>query len=351
MVSFLPRCAGRGTIGAVCARAPLNRWFECGDVRPISQALQLNFGEFSPKGEMSKDAVMEEVGVVAVVLNYRHPEETLRCVKTLQEQDYNCLHLLIVDNASPDSSYDVLSEALRDNPRASVIRCELNGGYAAGNNFGARHAMNVSHPKYFLIANPDVEFAEKDTVSKLVEFAERTADAGVVGPKVILPDGFIQGPYGRPKLWLLSLQYVVLPLWMFLRWKDQRATRRIEDPIKVFRTVGACMLLDAEDFCKVGMFDEATFLEGEEDILAERLSAVSKYFYFLPSTTVIHHHSRRQYGNTRAAQRYYFEKYRKKSPVAISALMVCSLFYENIVYPFVRAIRQLRTSWRGHRTP
>ena len=295
---------------------------------------------------MDENNFMPMPDVVAVVLNYCHPQEALHCVRTLQRQDYAQLHVLVVDNASPDSSYEVLCNALRGESAASVIRCSFNGGYAMGNNFGIRHAMDTTHPKYILIANPDVEFPEPDTVSKLVAFAEQTPDAGVVGPRVELPDGFIQGPYARPRLWLVSLQYFFLPLWMFLRWRDQKAVRRLKEPIRVFRTVGACMLLHADAFCKAGMFDEATFLEGEEDILAERLLAISKHFYYLPSTKVIHHHSRRQYKNTRAAQRYYFGKYRKKSPLAISALMFCSIYYEHIVYPIVRMVRQLRMKRR-----
>ena len=291
---------------------------------------------------MGEDRAMEELGVVAVVLNYRHPQDTLDCVRTLLEQDYAQFQILVVDNASPDASYEMLSNALQDKSTASVIQCKFNGGYAVGNNFGVRHAMDASHPKYVLIANPDVEFPDPDTVSKLVAFAEQTPDAAVVGPRVELPDGFIQGPYARPRLWLISLQYLLLPLWMLLRWSDQRATRRLKDPIRVFRTVGACMLLNAEEFCRVGMFDEATFLEGEEDILAERLRAVSRHFYYLPSARVIHHHSRRQYKNTRAAQRYYFGKYRKKSSIAVSVLMFCSIYYEHIVYPLVKMVRQLR---------
>lgn len=295
------------------------------------------------------DCCMSEPSVISVVLNYRHPQDTLVCVRRLLEQDYAQFQILVVDNASPDGSYELLCNAFQDQAAVSVIQCKANGGYAVGNNYGVRHAMDTSHPKYVLIVNPDVEFVEPDTLSKLVAFAEQTLDAAVVGPKVVLPDGFIQGPYARPRLWLISLQYVFLPIWIFLRWRDQKVARRLKEPIRVFRTVGACMLLNAEEFCRVGMFDEATFLEGEEDILAERLRAVARHFYYLPSTKVIHHHSRRQYKNTRAAQRYYFGTYRVKSPLAISALMACSLFYENIVYPFVRTIRQLRTRRRDHR--
>jgi GT2 family glycosyltransferase len=300
---------------------------------------------------MDEDAFRPRSGIVAVVLNYRHPQETLYCVRTLQKQDYSQLHVLVVDNASPDCSYEALSKALRGVPGASVIQCKFNGGYATGNNFGIRHAMDTLHPKYILIANPDVEFPEPDTVSKLVAFAEHTPDAAVVGPRVELPDGFIQGPYARPRLWLIALQYIFLPLWMFLRWRDQRATQRLKKPVRVFRTVGACMLLDAEAFCNAGMFDEATFLEGEEDILAERLRAISKHFYYLPTTKVIHHHTRRQYRNTRAAQRYYFGKYREKSPLAISVLMFCSIYYEHIVYPLVNMVRQWRTRRRRYSAP
>jgi N-acetylglucosaminyl-diphospho-decaprenol L-rhamnosyltransferase len=275
--------------------------------------------------------------VTAVILNFKNYEETTGCVLSLLKQDYASLHCVIVDNASPNDALSQLTNAFGSDPRITILAAPLNGGYAAGNNMGARWAIVQHQPKYILIINPDVRMADTSTIASLVAFADSQEDAGAVGPKVILPSGFVQGPYDRPSIALSTIQFLIPPLWLMLRNRHQRVFRSAASPRRCFWTIGACMLLRAHSFAEVNMFDEATFMESEEPILAERFSRVGKYFYYVPSATVMHRHTRSEKRrHSLASCTYYFRAYRGHSKVAISVLELSARLYEIVYLPLQR---------------
>lgn len=277
--------------------------------------------------------------VVAIILNYKHYEQTIRCVRKLLEQDYGALYCIVVDNASPNDSLPQLKEALEPEERVTILPTSSNKGYAAGNNIGVRWAITNYHPEYILIINPDVVISDKSLITKLVSFAESQPDAGAISPKVILPDGFVQGPYKRPSLPLNCIRYLIPIIWFVQRGTHQRWIRTQTLPIRCFRTIGACMLLRTDSFEGVGMFDEGTFLENEEPILAELLRRRGKYFYHLPSVMVVHYHNRKgESEHTMTSMKHYFKEYRGASNLAIDALELCSKFYERFYLPLKRRL-------------
>lgn len=277
--------------------------------------------------------------VSAVVLNYKGYEETIRCVRGILDQSYPSLDVVVVDNASANESYARLTDEFSSRPKVSIVSAGKNGGYAAGNNFGARWAMENSSPQYIFIVNPDIELKDPITVETLVKFAEEHEDASVVGPKVVLPSGRIQGPYKRPSLLKLCVQYLCPPLWLVLRRLRQRKIGSISAPKRCFRTIGACMLIRAKDLQAVGMFDEETFLQSEEDILAERFLAIGKGFYYLPTVTIIHHHKDHSGAEwTLDSARYYFSQYRGARPWQLAALTASYSLYQRLFCPAVRAV-------------
>jgi GT2 family glycosyltransferase len=275
--------------------------------------------------------------VTAVVLNYRNYTETIDCVTALVTQDYSALNCVVVDNASPNDSFDRLQRAFGGEGRVAVLRAPDNGGYASGNNVGARWAITRYQPRYLLVINPDVAMQGVHALAELVAFANVHDDAGAVSPKVILPNGFHQGPYKRPSLIRTCIQYVFPVVWLVARKRHQRWAMRAARPQRWFRTIGACMLLRADAFAAAGMFDEGTFLEGEEPILAERLASGGKYFYHYPGVTALHNHSRPGESlYTMAGLKYYFGKYRDAGPVSLSALEFCARFYDKFYKPLRR---------------
>ena len=120
-----------------------------------------------------------------VILNYNDLENTLRLYQELK--DFSVLsRIYIVDNASTDSSRQVLEE-LHDS-KCKLIFAKENKGYGAGNNLGFRAAFSEGMD-YCFLANPDTRFQEAYFENVLSIF-EKEKQAGLVS-------GRMKDPYGK----------------------------------------------------------------------------------------------------------------------------------------------------------
>jgi len=289
--------------------------------------------------------------VSAIVLNYLTWEQTSHAVEDLLAQTRVQLDVVIVDNASPNDSFEQLERRFGRNDRIQVLGSEHNGGYARGNNYGAcwrldagRRRGDRAHlrpPDYFLIVNNDVRLPDRRAVATLAAFAATHPDAGMVGPRVLTRAGFAQGPYRRPHPLICCLRYglPIIPLahrlWRRL-WREQKSRR-------CFALIGACLLVPAAAFAQAGMFDEATFLGAEEYILAERLRAHGLRSYYVPTASVLHEHEvsaiRRTGGETRylpagvASMAYYFRRYQRAPESWIALFERLAAFYGRVFLP------------------
>ncbi|MBI4809967.1 MAG: glycosyltransferase family 2 protein [Ignavibacteriales bacterium] len=108
--------------------------------------------------------ISHEPIVVAIVLNYRRPLDTLACLNSIKDSSYNSLRMIVVDNASPDDSANRIRKS---HPDVEVIESKSNSGYAGGMNIGIRYAMKFS-PEYLLLVNSDTIIAD-DFIEKLIE--------------------------------------------------------------------------------------------------------------------------------------------------------------------------------------
>ena len=94
---------------------------------------------------------------------------------------------------------------------------------------------------------------------------------------------------------------------------------------------GCFMLMKADDFFKANKFDDYTFLYGEEKILAERLLKINKRNYFYPQVEIIHEHGKTTTNHLQSkkinlmvanSNYYYYQKYKRISPIFIKILKV-----------------------------
>ena len=80
---------------------------------------------------------MTEPYVGIVLVNYRGAEDTIECIDSLNEMEYQNFFIVVVDNHSEDGSLERLYEKKREKDFA-VIERKGNRGFAAGNNAGIR---------------------------------------------------------------------------------------------------------------------------------------------------------------------------------------------------------------------
>jgi GT2 family glycosyltransferase len=313
--------------------------------------------------------------ISAIVLNYLNWEQSVDAVEDLLAQRGVDLDVVVVDNASPNDSLVQLEQRFGRNQRVAILASPHNGGYAQGNNHGARWRLaaassqdtaspqdaaspqrapsspgtaSTQHagaplrpPDYFLILNNDVRLPDPNAVATLAAFAATQPDAGMVGPRVATRAGFPQGPYRRPSPLVCCLRYglPIIPLAHRL-W---RRCWREEKSRPCFALVGACLLLPAAAFAQAGMFDEATFLGAEEYILAERFRAQRLRSYYVPTAWVVHDHGvsaiRRSGGELRylpvgvASMAYYFRRYQRAPELWIALFERVAALYGRTLLP------------------
>ncbi|MCX7938909.1 MAG: glycosyltransferase family 2 protein, partial [Thermoflexales bacterium] len=125
--------------------------------------------------------------LVVVILNYNTRELLRGCLQSLEAQTGVRFATCVVDNASEDGSAALVATAF---PHVALIRNATNAGYAAGNNLGLLHFGFPHEPqaRYALLLNPDT-VVPPDALHGLVAFADANPNVGIVGPKLLLPDG------------------------------------------------------------------------------------------------------------------------------------------------------------------
>jgi GT2 family glycosyltransferase len=101
-----------------------------------------------------------------VLITFNSAPYLPRCLSGIQKQTHSELELIVVDNASSDKSFDLMS---RHASRA--IRNEENRGFAAAANQG----IAASTGDFVLLINPDV-FLEADYIAVLIRALENQDD-------------------------------------------------------------------------------------------------------------------------------------------------------------------------------
>jgi GT2 family glycosyltransferase len=102
------------------------------------------------------------------------------CLISLSRQTHRRISVLAIDNGSTDGSVEVLGAALGE---GRVIRLEGNARTSAGISEALRSGA-AREADYALLLHDDTMLAP-EAIASMVEEAERTADVGVVGPKVV----------------------------------------------------------------------------------------------------------------------------------------------------------------------
>ncbi|MBR4808978.1 MAG: glycosyltransferase family 2 protein [Bacteroidales bacterium] len=256
-----------------------------------------------------------------IVINFGNTERTVRFVKEECSKVAAEHRVVVVDNGSGEAAVAELKAALEG--LADIVPAKENLGFAKGNNLGADYAIRQFGADFLLFVNNDIVFTYPDLTDRLAAKLNELPEAGIIGPKVVGPDGRLQSP--SPKA--TFSQRNLLPYWGKLVYSKGTLRRKMmvdyaetapEGPCATVS--GCCFMVKAEAFAEAGMFDPATFLYGEEMILSARMKAIGKVTYYYPAVSVLHEHgatTRKYYDRKRIrsmkfeSEAYYYRKYEK----------------------------------------
>ena len=253
-----------------------------------------------------------------IIVNYQQSESLKGCLnsiyQTIQEIDFE---VIIIDNSQEDLGLQSLKE---NYPKVQIVYNPTNVGFSKANN----QAAKIARGKFLFILNPDTILKEQ-AINSMFKHIRSNLEIGVLGPKVLNPDGSLQYSCRRyPTLWTgLFNRYSI-----FSRlFPQNRFTRRYlmldfehNETSPVDWLSGCCLMIPKSVFEEVNGFDENYFLFNEDIDLCRMLNQSGKKVIYFPEAKVIHKVST---SNSKTTSRviiqrhlgmmYYFKKHHSKN--------------------------------------
>lgn len=221
------------------------------------------------------ERAMAEPPLVSVVIPvYNHADVTVRCLKSIADSWFESLNVqfIVADDGSGDRTASIVTQL----HGVDYVRSSKNEGFVRACNRGAMFARG----KYLCFLNNDT-LVRDGWLDHLVTTAEHEPSIGVVGAKLVFPDGRLQEAGGI--IWRDASGWNVgrgesadAPRYNFLRDVDYVS--------------GAALLVRRELFSRIGGFSEEFAPAYYEDAdLCFSVRALGYRVVYQPSAVVVHY--------------------------------------------------------------
>jgi GT2 family glycosyltransferase len=221
-----------------------------------------------------------------IIVNWNSAAFVKKCLESVYaNSDGLEFEIVVVDNNSRDECQEIVETHF---PHVRFVQSEENLGFSGANNLGVRYCRG----RNLLFLNPDTEFLGS-VVGPLISFLDGTPDAGIVGPKLLNSDLSVQTScIARfPSIVNQTLDsevmrraFPTLPLWGIRPLLHEPAF-----PVPVEVVVGACLMIKAEVFERLGGFDPHYFMYAEDVDLCFSAHQIGWKTFYVPSACVVHH--------------------------------------------------------------
>lgn len=220
-----------------------------------------------------------------IILNYNVRYFLELCVSSVQKALENIdSEIIVIDNNSEDNSCAMMKQLF---PKVKLIENKENSGFPKGNNIG----VAVAKGEYICILNPDTVVAE-DTFTKVLAFAKKQNDLGIIGVKLIdgtgnfLPESKRGIPTPFVAFTKITGLYKIFPK-TFGKYYAQHLSENETGKVEIL--VGAFMLLKRDLYNEIGGFDENCFMYSDDIDLSYMALKKGKTNYYFHETSVIHY--------------------------------------------------------------
>ncbi|MCX6750919.1 MAG: glycosyltransferase family 2 protein [Candidatus Pacearchaeota archaeon] len=181
---------------------------------------------------------MAEPRVAIIISTYNQKKLLERSLESIKKKtDYQNYKVYVID----DSGNGEIGKYAKNKFKwVDVTINKENKGFSGANNVGIKRAIKEYNPGYFLLLNDDIEIIDKSWLKKMIEVGEKDKRIGILGCKILYPEGDLQNIGGYIKKWKIELEF----------------DNNKKETFEVDHVMGAFMIIRKEAIKDVGLLDE-----------------------------------------------------------------------------------------------
>jgi hypothetical protein len=212
--------------------------------------------------------------VSTIIVNYNGQTCIEKCLQSVLNSNYPHLEVIVVDNASTDSSLGLIEKYSHDS-RLRLITNRQNLGFSEASNQGAReaHGLNL----FFL--NNDTEI-ERDTILQLVRVIEQDRSIGAAQSKILMMSNKTRLDSAGDTISIIG--------WPRSLGKLELDRGQFDFVPEIFSGRGAALMVPKRIFDAAGGFDSHYFMYYEDVDLSWRIRLQGYKVALAPHSIVYH---------------------------------------------------------------
>lgn len=228
---------------------------------------------------------MPEFDLSVTICSWNTRDDLRVCLQSLRDVAHEArIEVIVVDNNSEDSSAQMVKAEF---PEVKLIALSVNLGFGKGHN----KAFEVAAGAVLFPLNSDA-IVHAGCFTRILNFLRTDRNIGIVGPKLLNPDGSLQYSARRFPTPMAAL-FRNTPLGkLFPKNKYTRDYLMTDwahdEPRDVDWVSGAGFAFTRELFDQIGGFDERFFMFLEDVDLCYRAHETGKRVVYLPEAVVTH---------------------------------------------------------------
>ncbi|HUY14101.1 MAG TPA: glycosyltransferase family 2 protein [Terriglobia bacterium] len=231
----------------------------------------------------------EQPDLSIIIVNWNSAAFVRSCLKSIYANTHGVnFEIVVVDNASYDGCDELVKKEF---PEVRFVQNAQNEGFARANNLGFSH----SGGRNLLFLNPDTAVVGPALVTMLT-FLEATADAGIVGARLLNSDGSVQTSCIQQFPTILNQALDIERLQAAFPksrlWNIGPLFENANGGVSVDAISGACLMIRRSVFEQVGQFTTDYFMYAEDVDLCWKVKQVGRKNCYVGKATVVHHAGR-----------------------------------------------------------
>lgn len=257
----------------------------------------------------------------------------LDCLKSIYETTKELtFEIFVVINHHPTS--DDIEAAIRNNfPDVELIINREEKGFSYNHNMVIKNCKG----KYILILNDDTLIMD-GALDKMVNYMENHAEAGILGCKILNPDGTLQWSCGKSfnhkfeyfKAGLLRTLLAPLISDQFFKTTQE-----------VSWVTGACLMARAEAVGKAGLMDEKIYMYFEDGDWCYRIIQAGLKVVYYSDAEIIHYRSQTSKSIPARTTTFYYQSRlyffsKHYSPFVILLVRILTVF--DVIFNYMKTL-------------